>query len=365
MPRNHQAPDLAAALARSLVGKNYSIPDLNALLGGWPAGINEHLERLRPVVDQMLESIIANKKILPGLKRCDFALLTSLAAWTELEVAAAFMVWIFVWDDGIDEGDSEVATHEQCARIYCNQSTAYARWALGLARNTNKQHGILCQSEEPQCSVPTMSLFHRMCSGLYLKIDKVQRQRMFQETESYMASTMIEQSNRQSQQVPTPEQYFDMRLVTSGIYPALALFDYIAGVRLPESIMESNSMKSLWRETTILCMLVNDIYSFKKELASGSVLNMIPVLFNARVTDDLNETMGVLVNIMHNSSIAFGKAAEELAELASVARLEAEVETYIDVCRTVVTGLNKWALTTKRYSMEKYQRKDGSIIIAL
>lgn len=38
--------------------------------------------------------------------------------------------------------------------------------------------------------------------------------------------------------------------------------------RMPEAVMESVAMKSLWEETVLICLVLNDIYSVQKELVS-------------------------------------------------------------------------------------------------
>lgn len=39
-------------------------------------------------------------------------------------------------------------------------------------------------------------------------------------------------------------------------------------IRLPESVMEGAAMKALWKETVIICLILNDIYSVQKEIVS-------------------------------------------------------------------------------------------------
>ena len=39
-------------------------------------------------------------------------------------------------------------------------------------------------------------------------------------------------------------------------------------IRLPETIMECAAMRSLWRETIYICLILNDVYSVQKEIVS-------------------------------------------------------------------------------------------------
>lgn len=78
-------------------------------------------------------------------------------------MAAAFLVWVFVWDDDIDLGDTKIATDKCEASNYCQESLAYARWALGLDA---AGHTL------PECSFPSMMLFRDFGHGLCEVMDR-------------------------------------------------------------------------------------------------------------------------------------------------------------------------------------------------
>lgn len=92
---------------------------------------------------------------------------------------------------------------------------------------------------------------------------------------------------------------------------------------------------------------------------------MISVMFNTRRKSGLDATVQDFMEILHRSALSFEKAAARLRVLANGAGLDAEVEAYIDICRTLVTGFNEWALVTKRYKMFSNARKDGKIVVPL
>ena len=98
---------------------------------------------------------------------------------------------------------------------------------------------------------------------------------------------LVENTAQQVGTIPTVEQYTFMRLGTSGITPGLAFCEFTSDVRLPDEIMESREMRDMWREATSLCMMINDLYSMKKEVKSGALQNMIPVMINASPSSSL------------------------------------------------------------------------------
>ncbi|KAJ5151407.1 terpene synthase family metal binding domain-containing protein [Penicillium canariense] len=287
-------------LSSQLSGKTLRIPNLQAIFQHWPSAINTRLACLRREIDVLLEKTIDDERKLNALKFCDFALLTCCislypqAKWEELRTAGIFMLWIFLWDDEIDDGGTLIAHSESAANSYCQDSLEYARLALGL--NTTDESVFQNQDfQNMQCPVSTMLYFRDACEVLRTVMDSGQRNRLFRELQSYMIWTTKEQVARESGQILKPDQHLELRNWTSGIYPVIAIFEFITQGKLDESLIESEDMKVIWTETCFLCMLINDIHSAKKELTSGSMLNVVPILFHADQGNNLDDVMEILV----------------------------------------------------------------------
>lgn len=62
----------ALTLATQLAGKTFLIPDLHKIFAAWPIKANPEMERLRVLVDEMLERIITDERKLKALKKADF-----------------------------------------------------------------------------------------------------------------------------------------------------------------------------------------------------------------------------------------------------------------------------------------------------
>jgi hypothetical protein len=159
-----------------------------------------------------------------------------------------FLVWIFLWDDEIDHGEGKngISIDGDLAQRYCQESLDYISWCLGLSGEEEK---------EPRCRISTMPLFKDMSRCLREGMDLPERQNFFWELDGYVQQCLIEQTGQQFGYIPTPDEYTRMRLGTSGITPGLAFAVYTSGVKLPQEIMESLEMRSLWKEATSLCMM--------------------------------------------------------------------------------------------------------------
>jgi hypothetical protein len=151
------------------------------------------------------------------------------------------MLWIFLWDDEIDDGGSLISRSECHAKAYCQNSLEYARLVLGL--NTTDGSELMDHDfQNLPCPISTMVYFRDVCQVLRKAMDlgvlalnivnrhkadlrQEKRKRLFQEMDDYMIWTTKEQVARDSGQVLTPDQYIELRNWTSGIYPVIAIFE--------------------------------------------------------------------------------------------------------------------------------------------
>ncbi|KAI3320917.1 terpenoid synthase [Xylariaceae sp. AK1471] len=353
----------ALAVATQLDGKTLHLSDLTKVFAAWPTAANKYADELEALVDSLLERIVTNEHKLKALKQADFARLMSLwypdAEWPELKVATAYSVWIFVWDDEIDAGDTDAATNEQLAQAYYRQSLAYIHRMLGL-----DEEGL----DDIEAPHQNMTLFADVGRGVREATGVEQRQRFFDELENFMLQVGVEHSHRMAGTIPTTEEYMNIRAGSVGCAPQIAITDYMLKIRLPEIIMECAAMKALWRETIYICLLLNDIYSVQKEIVQGSLLNIVPVMFkNMEGNQKCIEAVSKDLNIALKETMErFEAAAKELNEIASDdAQLHTNILDYIKWCRYFITGVLYWSLESRRYGMAKCINADGTLSIVL
>ncbi|KAI1748964.1 terpenoid synthase [Xylaria castorea] len=354
----------ALAVASQLGGKNLHLSDLTKVFASWPTATNKHANELGALVDSLLERIITNKRKLEALKQADFGRLMSLwypdAEWPELKVATAYSVWIFVWDDEIDAGDTDAAANEELAQAYYRQSLAYIHSVLGL------DGGSQGDIEAPH---QNMALFADVARGVRETTDIQQRQRFFDELENFMLQVGVEHTHRMAGTIPTTEEYMNIRSGSVGCAPQIAITDFMLKIRLPETVMECAAMKALWRETIYICLILNDIYSCQKEIIQGSLLNIVPVMFKNMKQEDQNCMTAVSRGLdiaLKESMARFDAAAEELGEISPEdARLHGNILDYIKWCRYFITGVLYWSLESGRYGMAKCINADGTLSIVL
>ncbi|KAI0972277.1 terpenoid synthase [Xylaria arbuscula] len=351
----------ALAVATQLSGQTFRTPDFVKALATWPTDTNKHINEIETLVDEYLERVVTCEKKLTTLKQADFAKLISLwypdAEWPELKVATAYTVWIFVWDDEIDAGD---ILEENLVHAYYRKSISYAHYILGLDKHS-------ANGTDAVAPGPNMALFADFGCVLQEKADIQQRQRFFDNIKDFMEKVGIEHSYRLSGTIPSISDYMAIRMGSVGCTPQIALTDFILKIRLPESIMCCDTMTVLWEETTRLCIVLNDIYSAKKEMAQGSLLNIVPVIFHDIKDENRNhlDVVSQRLDIMlKDAMMKFEATARELGDMAPTdSQLNEDILEFIKWCRYYVTACLYWTLESRRYGMTTCTNADGTLSI--
>ncbi|KAL6831980.1 isoprenoid synthase domain-containing protein [Trichoderma camerunense] len=357
--------DLGAnELASMLSGSTLPIPNLKVPLANFPKGVNKYMHEIRQWVDRLVDENIHDRRKRAGVKRCDFGYLAACcfpySEWEELKASAAFFVWVFTWDDIIDNGedDTGIISNADLARIFCEQSLDHIKLQLELDDSHQK-----AASTQP---LPSMTMFDHVAKPLTAVWNHTRKQRLYNEIEHYVNCCLVEHIQQEDDLIPTQEEFTMMRFGTSGITPGIAICEFTRNVSLPDEIVESAPMKVIWKEITRLCMMINDIYSCQKELRSGVIQNIIPVIAYASGTDDIGTVTQEFMHIFQTSVNTFEEAFQVLKALASPdTKLSEDIQKYIENCQTITTGLLDWMLSSERYGVTKHLQADGSALVPL
>ncbi|KAJ5613855.1 terpene synthase family metal binding domain-containing protein [Penicillium herquei] len=281
--------DQAAELAAELRGKTLTIPNLWPIFQHWPHAINESLHMLRQNTNEILER------------------------WEELDVAGIFMLWIFLWDDEIDGGSSEVA--QKHVRINLGVTCANGSDG-GSEHNGNTAHWASSIDSTALCPVATMKYFHAASPALRSYLDEGSTiSTVLRPWRTWVNTWQIHHPNK----VPLR----------------------VGGIEVNEGDMEG------------------DLFSL--HVSSGSVLNVIPILFHADSASNLGNVMRTIEGMLKSSVSNFDEAAIRIEARVAGSEYAHHMQRYLDICRTTVTGLLTWSMLTKRYGLLQHRKSDGSI----
>jgi hypothetical protein len=95
------------------------------------------------------------------------------------------------------------------------------------------------------------------------------------------------------------------------------------------------------------------------------VLNVVPILFHAYQGNDLDDVMENLVEKLTLSIHKFEQSATKLESKLTESQCQPQIQRYLDTCRTTVTGLLNWSLSTQRYGLSCYRDDEGCGIVTL
>ncbi|KAK0642986.1 isoprenoid synthase domain-containing protein [Cercophora newfieldiana] len=260
---------------------------------------------------------------------CDEATLNLSMDWNH---------WVFLFDDQFDEG--HLMTDVAAAREEIDKTLAVMKGSLRVSP-TKLPVRYLMQtiSDAPSrrsprlISPPTefqshwIDMHQRYYSGLLQQVEDTRANRL----RSY-----------------TVEEYMDLRVLTIGVYPAIALTEYAEGVTsLPERILQHPSLQECMRISAEMVVLVNDIASFKKDVTLNTYLNIINLARKGNQGLSAQQAMDEVGVMMDNCYQRWYRALATMPVWGE--KIDREVLRFVGICRDVALGNLHWSFRTGRY----------------
>ncbi|KAI0002390.1 isoprenoid synthase domain-containing protein [Xylariaceae sp. FL0662B] len=311
-----------------------------------------------------VSSFYGSNLSLSGAKRqrlesADFGLFTALG-WPEaslerFETLASLVIWLFAWDDEIDEPTGAYSENMSGAQTYREQTLRFVENCMGLI-----PHGT--GGLRPQNGI--VQSFDVVGAALRANYDASQLQRFRNEIGRFMEQSEVEQRGRLRGDVASIEEYWAFRLGTSAVYIGSAAGEYSIAARLPSAVMDGHAMRALWDETNVIISITNDLLSLRKEISLDCIDSIVPLTFTS--TNDLQEAMALSVAALRTSKERFDEAAKVLlAGIGERQEVYRQVLKFIQVQRSNCVGNLVWSLETQRYGVSGSENKDRSLRFTL
>lgn len=350
--------DPNAALASDLRGKTIHV-DMTKSFPDWPSGSrNSVYKHLQPECDRVLAIGVPDPGRFRKFKKSDFALFSSLwwpdAAWDDIYTAMLFTVALFVWDDTIDTNEHMLASDFESAELWREQSLSYFKYHLQLSP----------QGVEPYCPDDICLLFKEFAERFCKEFGEEQRLRMFSNIENFVQHNRLEQAERLAGRIPNYDEYMHIRYGVTGVRMFTLLLEVTQQTVLPAWVMDSSEMQEIIKESNFIIIVMNDILSLKKEIATDCVVNIVPVLYKSG--QPLEEIIPHLTVEMHASRDRLDNMAARMdAMTRKDAELNRNVMRFVDGIRRMVTGTLEYSIEAPRYGIRKYLQPDGTLAIVL
>lgn len=132
------APQTPKSLLWSIRSQSIVLPNLSSIFSSYPLEVNPSLERLRYDVDTWVASSLpqGDSRKVRALKAAEFGYFGATwwprAPYSRLRILTFLTIWIFTWDDELDEEDGELWDASEDADIFRADTKEFVRCCLGL-----------------------------------------------------------------------------------------------------------------------------------------------------------------------------------------------------------------------------------------
>ncbi|KAI1632756.1 isoprenoid synthase domain-containing protein [Biscogniauxia mediterranea] len=331
-------------LAKKLSGQRLVIPDMRPLFCHWPSRVNENYEAMREAVEKRLDPLLSNEKSRRAVNEADPALLAAMwwptSSFEQYRVMTDLVIWFGLWDDKAER----FAPGSGDAEEFRASTKDFVRYALGLGALKN---------QAAAATSPLIRGFKSIAEEVCDAYD-----------EGYIDATRLESEADRSELIPSLEQYWEVRVLTSGMGTLLGFSELALNVKLPSSFVCSQTYDTLWVTTIVINSIVNDLISFKKEMRAGSVLSSVAILYHQ--TNDLDLAVQMSLEHIRQLIEIFDRTATEVLSDVEYDALELEAALkVIDLMRMINTGNLEWSLKARRYGVAQHMTDAGQIDLVL
>lgn len=308
----------------------------------FPARFNPHAERARRHSLQWLqetglltgEAVTAEYDAL-RLERL-MAYFYPDATGNDLELAADFNAWFFIFDDQFDGhlGMRPEAIEPVVDSLVRTMTTDGAPQMSG-------GHGP-----------PLVRGFRDIWRRATARTPYNWRRRFRTHWQAYMTAHLGEARNRSAQRLPSLEQFLKVRRDSIGVQPCLDFTERCGGYTLPDELHGSSPLREMREITGDVVIFVNDIVSLVKELAAGDVNNSVIVLREQKGCT-LDQSVAYIAARANAHLARFAQLAatlpKVLSERGTLAEVRGHIDHYVEGMGHLMAGNLAWSLATSRY----------------
>ncbi|KAL4958124.1 isoprenoid synthase domain-containing protein [Aspergillus filifer] len=275
----------------SLEGQSVRVPNLLKLLPPGSIKLHPEYEKAREEeLNPWIRRYVDNDTTCRNLQNDEFGLFAAAicadTSYEKLCTVAKFFAWYHVWDDLFD---FDTLKNESIHGMGENRliSIEYIKHQILPAKNPR-----------PDLSSYPLELQKALMSwddvGMHIRgeCSEGTRELLCTEMVDYMSSVGAVNALFEHRKTPTVEDYWKRRDRDAGVYPGIATILFIAGIDVTAEDVSGSLMKEIWKQTSYIVHIANDMISLQKELDDGQIENLIPVLMlnkNISVNDALQE----------------------------------------------------------------------------
>ncbi|GBE84461.1 hypothetical protein SCP_0604400 [Sparassis crispa] len=362
----HKGVDPSLATPRSkedwlgeFKGSQVMIPDLYALLPGWRFAVNKHYETVRTKLDEWMLSWVDDQENCRRMKLADFAMLAGCfypdAEEEEYLMAAYYHLWVFVWDDELDCGpltkDLEKVAMFKKETDECLNSTLGSEPFNGSRQSMTPMMKAFCDVAEKVAAGSTPDARSHMLHELIGYVDSA-------------CALPYRRSIEGDRELFSRENFLAQRARSGGAGPSLILPLYIYHLNIPSSILDHESLQTIFTQACLIVHLINDIVSFVKELRDDQLDNIVPVLaIEHRIP--LQAAIERACELVCTARQTLEDAEKRLPLPTGNEELDKQLLRYVQGCKDVAAGNLHWSYQNARYFGSNPKREGNKIFLRI
>ena len=297
-----------------------------------------------------------------------------------MPAAVKLMVWFFAFDNFLDEpahmGADLQASQEMMDAVMNVFHNVVAVEEVGIIKNGDKPEIVGPMKGGNSVYGSAIRVIRESACDWWNEMRQLgmsmrQQYRFVSVFQRYLDSNTEQVAFRQSCEIPDLDTYKELRLHTSGCYVCSMMLEFALGLDLADEIIEHPLLVALNVAAFSHVMFVNDIFSFRKELSDGDLMNLVPVLLwhnlggmssicGGGVEAVVRETVAQALALVRELD---GECVRLVAEIRAAVRggngpladegAAAAVDKYVDGVSDWLSGNLRWHRISKRYIVQE------------
>jgi len=310
---------------------------MSRLVLPWPARRNpHHLEHERSARATAVESgLVSGDPADPDMRRFDAFVVTDSHVYPNtplprLRVAGLFNQWLYFLDDQYDD-------HPQLG------DDAGAVRAL-----MQRSLSVLTSGRLPADPTPFDRLSQRVFEQLVAGADAYWRSRFLGDVADYLFRGSLAALEARSHGLAlSVAEYFDLRVMDSGVLPVLDVVEYAIGTAFPPSVAQHDAVLELRLRAARHIAFVNDLFSYAKErVAHGEPFNLLHILTKSEALP-FEAAVERAVRMINAEMEGFVDAESRLPQPGGA--LDSALTAYVDGLKGWVRGNVEFSLASPRF----------------
>ncbi|MBC3363041.1 hypothetical protein [Pseudomonas sp. SWRI154] len=253
----------------------------------------------------------------------------------ELEHLTSLVFWLFLLDDGLDQGALSLPSDEGRKRLERVFSLLSAPPGEACPQTALERSGVL------------------MIAPMLEVMSREGGRRLLEEIRMLFSWVAHEVQRRSCAELPDPLAYAHQRRFTSAARVVFRAGEYANHAELPAIFHQSRLFETLQDSATDVITLVNDLFSYEKEAEYGEINNYV-VVCQRWLDSSINDAVALLLRLLDARVDCFQREQKRVAvfieEQAFSSDERQAIRRYVQMLEEWMSANLDWSSRVPRYN---------------